>query len=97
MRTFKKLASAVMLIMSLFFLTPSNSSAITRAQKPKGRSSHTRPPALTRAEMKEGEARLAEALEVPVAQARRWLEGGEHPPTEIYHKVLDLLISTGEH
>jgi len=42
-----------------------------------------------------GEARLAEALEVPVAQARRWLEGGEHPPTEIYHNVLDLLISTG--
>jgi hypothetical protein len=44
-----------------------------------------------------GEARLSDALDVPVAQVHRWLEGGEYPPTEIYHKVLDLLISTGAH
>jgi len=44
-----------------------------------------------------GEERLAHALEAPVAQVHRWLEGGEYPPTEIYHKVLDLLISTGAH
>jgi hypothetical protein len=44
-----------------------------------------------------GEARLADVLGVPLAQARSWLEGSEHPPTEIYHRVLDLLISTGAH
>lgn len=44
-----------------------------------------------------GEARLANALDVPVAQAHRWLAGDEYPPTEIYHKALDLLISTGAH
>jgi hypothetical protein len=44
-----------------------------------------------------GEERLAHALEAPVAQVHRWLEGDEYPPTEIYHKVLDLLISTGAH
>jgi hypothetical protein len=32
-----------------------------------------------------------------VPQARRWLDGVEYPPIEIYHKVLDLLISTGAH
>jgi hypothetical protein len=44
-----------------------------------------------------GDARLAEALQVPVAQMRLWLDGSEYPPTEIYHRVLDLLISTGAH
>ena len=44
-----------------------------------------------------GEARLADALQVPLAQVHHWLEGTEQPPTEIYHAVLDLLISTGAH
>jgi hypothetical protein len=44
-----------------------------------------------------GETRLADALEVPLAQVRQWLGGAEQPPTKIYHKVLDLLISTGAH
>ena len=60
MGTFKKLALTVMLIFSLLLLTPSNSSAIAKAQTRKTRSSHTHAPALTRGEMKEAEARLAE-------------------------------------
>ena len=42
-----------------------------------------------------GEARLAQALDVPLPQAQRWLAGREHPPMEIDHKALDLLIGTG--
>jgi hypothetical protein len=44
-----------------------------------------------------GEAGLAQALRVPVAQVHRWLQGDEYPPTAIYHEALDLLISTGAH
>ena len=40
---------------------------------------------------------LAKALEVAPEQARRWLSGDEYPPTDIYHKALDLLIGTGGH
>ena len=53
----KKLISAVLLILSLFLLTPTAASAIARADKHKGRStSHS----LTRAEVKEAAARLSE-------------------------------------
>jgi hypothetical protein len=48
------------LTLSLFLLTPTNSFAITNAQKRQGRPSHTRTPALSRAEMKEANVRLAE-------------------------------------
>jgi len=60
MGTFKKLASAVVLILSLLFLIPANSFAITKTQKRKARPPHTRTPALNRAEVKEAEARLSE-------------------------------------
>ena len=60
MSTLKKLASVVFLTLSLLLLTPTNSSAITQAQKRKARSPRTHTVALTRAEMKEAEARLAE-------------------------------------
>jgi len=55
--TSKTFASAISLILSLLFLVPAF--AITNAQKHKARASH-RTPALTRAEMKEAEARLSE-------------------------------------
>jgi hypothetical protein len=42
-----------------------------------------------------GEANLARALSTPETQIRLWLSGDEPPPIEIYHKALDLLISTG--
>ncbi len=60
MRTLEKLASASLLILSLLLLTPANSFATTKAQKRKGGPSHTHTSALTHAEMKEAEARLAE-------------------------------------
>ena len=44
-----------------------------------------------------GEARLAEALDVPPEQARRWVSGEEYPPTSVYHQALDLLVGTGAH
>ena len=56
MSTLKKLTSAVLLILSLLLLTPT-ASAITKAQKRKGRPlTHS----LTRVEMKEAAARLSE-------------------------------------
>jgi hypothetical protein len=42
-----------------------------------------------------GEARLAQAFSTPEEQIHRWVSGAERPPTDIYHKALDLLISTG--
>jgi hypothetical protein len=42
-----------------------------------------------------GEAHLATALHVPVADLRRWLHGEVYPETEVYQKALDLLIATG--
>lgn len=57
MTALKKIASAVLLILSLLLLTPIESSAITQAGKRKGRPlSHP----LKRAELKEAEARLSE-------------------------------------
>lgn len=44
-----------------------------------------------------GEDRLAEVLEVPPGDLRRWLEGAARPPTEVYQKALDLLIGVGSH
>ena len=44
-----------------------------------------------------GEARLAAALRVPLRNLRRWLQGSAYPPTRIYQKALDLLISVGRH
>jgi peptidoglycan hydrolase-like protein with peptidoglycan-binding domain len=57
MGTLKKLTPAVVLILSLLFLIPANASAITQDGKRKAR-----PPnhSLTRAELKEAEARLSE-------------------------------------
>jgi len=56
----KRFSPAAALILSLLFLIPTNSSAIAKAQKPRGHLSHTRAPALTRAELKEADARLSE-------------------------------------
>lgn len=42
-----------------------------------------------------GETRLAAALDVPVGDLHRWLNGAAYPPTETYHKALDLLIGIG--
>jgi hypothetical protein len=54
--------------------------------------------ALTRAALAVGgDAQLAAALDVPVAEVRQWLSGKAYPSTEIYQKALDLLIGTGSH
>jgi len=58
--TLNRFSPAAALILSLLFLIPTNSFAIAKTQKPKGHLSHTRAPALTRAEMKEADARLSE-------------------------------------
>ena len=42
-----------------------------------------------------GEERLASALNLPEPNVRSWLSGEESPPLDVYHKALDLLISTG--
>ena len=60
MRTFKKVVSAVPVILSLLLLTPNTSTAIARAQKRNGRSPRMHAGPLTRAVIKEAEARLAE-------------------------------------
>jgi len=59
MGTSTKFASALLLILSLALLT-TNSFATTKTQKRKGNPRHARTPALTRAEMKPAEERLAE-------------------------------------
>lgn len=56
--TLKKFSSAVLLTLSLLFLFPATSSAITKAQRRKARPAHK--PSLTRAEMKQAGARLSE-------------------------------------
>ncbi|MGH9429868.1 MAG: L,D-transpeptidase family protein, partial [Terriglobia bacterium] len=61
MNTSRKLASAVLLILSLLLVTPTHSSAITETGKPKGHSLKRAPTRqLTRAETKEAEAHLSE-------------------------------------
>jgi L,D-transpeptidase catalytic domain len=55
----KRVASSALLIVSLLFLLPTASSAITGPQKLKA-GPRTRTPALTRAETKEAEARLSD-------------------------------------
>ena len=55
-----RFALGISLILSLFFLMPTGSSAITKAQRRSARALRTRTPSLTRAEMKEAEARLSE-------------------------------------
>jgi peptidoglycan hydrolase-like protein with peptidoglycan-binding domain len=57
MLTFVKLASGVLLTLNLLLLTPANSFAVKKAQKPKSRSPIN---TVKRAEMKQAEARLAE-------------------------------------
>ena len=57
MSILNRLASAVLLILSLLLLTPTESSAITKADKRKGRRPNH---SLKRAELKEAEARLSE-------------------------------------
>ena len=44
-----------------------------------------------------GQATLARALQVSPEQVRGWVAGDEYPPTEVYLRVLDLLIATGAH
>jgi hypothetical protein len=44
-----------------------------------------------------GEARLAAVFQVPEQDLQQWLLGKTYPPTEIYQKALDLLISVGSH
>lgn len=41
------------------------------------------------------EERLAHALGIPEGKVHSWLSGHEAAPLEVYHKALDLLISTG--
>lgn len=41
------------------------------------------------------EERLAHALGIPEVKVHRWLSGEEAAPLDVYHKALDLLISTG--
>ena len=54
--------------------------------------------ALTRAAIAVGgEARLAAALQVPAVDVHSWVKGAAYPSTEIYQRVLDLLISVGRH
>jgi hypothetical protein len=57
MTVLNRLASTLLLTLSLFLLTPSESSAITNAQKRKPRTPNH---SLNRAEMKQADARLAE-------------------------------------
>src|SRR5881296_1319509 len=59
MVTSKKLGSAVLLTLSLLLLTPTNSS-IANAQMRKGLPPHAQTRSLTRAEIRDAEARLAE-------------------------------------
>jgi lipoprotein-anchoring transpeptidase ErfK/SrfK len=56
--TVKRFSPAFLLILTLLLLSPSNSSAIANPQNPKVHPTQTRP--LTRAEMKQAEARLTE-------------------------------------
>ena len=42
-----------------------------------------------------GEEQLARTFGMPEVQIRSWVSGRERTPIEIYHKALDLLISTG--
>lgn len=58
MTTLNKFSSPILLLLTLLLLIPFHSSA--NAQKRNGRSLHTRMPALSRFEMKEANARLAE-------------------------------------
>ena len=60
MRTSKKLALALLLTLTLLLSIPTNSSAFTNAQTRKVRPPHRHTAALTRAEMKQADARLAE-------------------------------------
>ena len=60
MLTAKKLDLALLLTLTLLLSTPTNSSAIAKAQTRKVRSPRTHTPALSRVEMKEANARLAE-------------------------------------
>ncbi|HEY0348298.1 MAG TPA: L,D-transpeptidase [Pyrinomonadaceae bacterium] len=60
MRTSNKLALALLLTLTLLFSIPTNSSADTKTQIRKVRSPRTHAPALSRAEVKEANVRLAE-------------------------------------
>ena len=60
MHAFEKLASAVLLMLGLLLLNPTNPFALTEAGQKKGRPSHSHTRALTRPEIKEAEARLSE-------------------------------------
>jgi hypothetical protein len=42
-----------------------------------------------------GEDALATALHATLPQTQRWLAGKDYPPTEVYHRALDVLIGIG--
>lgn len=60
MTTFTKIAPAALLALSLLFLVPTESSAITNAQKGKRRAPRAHTPAINRGEVKQAYARLIE-------------------------------------
>jgi len=60
MRAFKKVSSAMLLMMSLLFLNSTNSFALPKAEQKRGHPSRSRPRPLSRAELKDAEARLSE-------------------------------------
>src|SRR5213079_548549 len=60
MRAFKKVSSAGLLMASLLFLNSINSFAVPEAGQKKGHPSRSRPRPLSRAELKDAEARLSE-------------------------------------
>src|SRR5439155_24695266 len=69
MITLKNFAPKTLLTLSLLLLIPSSSSATNRAQKRKGLPSHRHTAAITRAEMKQADARMAELGYVAVRNA----------------------------
>src|SRR2546426_3775845 len=60
MRAFKNVSSAVLLMMSLLFLSSTNSLALPKAEQKRGHPSRTHPRALSRAELRDADARLSE-------------------------------------
>src|SRR2546425_6845419 len=60
MRAFKKVSSAVLLMMSLLFLSSTNSLTLPKAEQKREHPPRTRPRALSRAELRDADARLSE-------------------------------------
>ena len=60
MRAFKNVSSAVLLMMSLLFLSSTNSLALPKAEQKRGHPSRMHPRAVSRAELRDADARLSE-------------------------------------